>query len=590
MRKYISTLIILFIASEAFAQNINTPENFPDPNFRAAIEETMGVEPGGEFTADQAAQIKEIGCGNMGITDLTGLEFFTSLYEMWCNDNMITHIDFSPFPELNTLRCYNNQITELDFSNNPDFYFLNSSGNPLTKLDVTQNPNIISLFISDMQLTELDVSNVANLQYLDCGRNNLTKLDVSNNNKLYSFDCSYNQLTEIDVSNNTSLGTLYCSNNQLTDITSFVENRGLNKSDLVDIRNNHLDLDDPEIMDQIIQLQEKVGEAVYGKNYWGLVEFTSGLEYLPQVGSMMVEDIVDVVGAIRNGLNEHDMDMVMPFIAEDFTAEHSWDVNVRDAQQYKEGWENIFRAFPDEEFFEINTIAGDSIVFEEAAMQGTHMEEWGGLPPTGEKGDPWRYLNVWDYEGLTMKHLTMYGDMQTVMINAKVMLAPELPPLIPSFPIPAMEGTGLSPLEASIEMGDRWNDHDLIAWIKIFNDFVPNIYLSVPGMQLNLEEVAAVFEMNFTGFPDVHGDVVRKVDCGDGWILTESICHGTHTGPWFGIPPTGRTYEGLRVAQVERFYTDGSCIYSHTYYDNMTVLAQLGLLETSSNENWELYE
>jgi predicted ester cyclase len=86
-------------------------------------------------------------------------------------------------------------------------------------------------------------------------------------------------------------------------------------------------------------------------------------------------------------------------------------------------------------------------------------------------------------------------------------------------------------------------------------------------------------------------DTIRRVDLGDGWVLTESIFTGTQTGTWLGIPPTGRTYQGLKVGQIDRFNSDGLIVYSRAYYDNLSILAQLGVLGSqSSSKNWEMYK
>lgn len=52
MKRFVLIYIIVQCAIASFGQHINTPDNFPDPNFRAFVEEYMGVEPGGEFTAE----------------------------------------------------------------------------------------------------------------------------------------------------------------------------------------------------------------------------------------------------------------------------------------------------------------------------------------------------------------------------------------------------------------------------------------------------------------------------------------------------------------------------------------------------------
>ena len=91
MKSFISTFFVVFISSDALTQNINTPENFPDPNFRAAVEEFMGVEPGGEFTAAEAS-IKDgrLDCMLRDIKDMTGIELFPSLTVLYCNWNQLS--------------------------------------------------------------------------------------------------------------------------------------------------------------------------------------------------------------------------------------------------------------------------------------------------------------------------------------------------------------------------------------------------------------------------------------------------------------------------------------------------------------------
>lgn len=259
MVKYVEMLIVILLSSEALAQNINTPENFPDPIFRAVIERIMGVEPGGEFTADQAAQIKEIECGSWGITDLSGIQYFTGVDHLMCN---------------------NNNLTELDLSNNHELYFLRCFENQLTRLHIPNQPKFVALFAGGNQMTEIDISNAPALQFFDVSNNQFTELDVSNNPALLWIYCYGNQLTELDVSNNDNLEWLACGWNQLTSISSIVENKGLSKGNPVDVRYNNLDLNDPEIMETMIALQMRFGEPTFATTPFEYV--ASGFAYLPQ--------------------------------------------------------------------------------------------------------------------------------------------------------------------------------------------------------------------------------------------------------------------------------------------------------------------
>ena len=130
-----------------------------------------------------------------GISDLTGIEDFTDLTELFCT---------------------NNNLTSLDVSQNTTLIFLNLTDNQLTSLDVSQNTSLTQLWCDDNQLTSIDVSQNTSLTFLRCDWNQLTSLDVSQNTDLIYLYCGWNQLTSLDVSQSTNLTDLNCNDNQLT--------------------------------------------------------------------------------------------------------------------------------------------------------------------------------------------------------------------------------------------------------------------------------------------------------------------------------------------------------------------------------------
>jgi len=132
-----------------------------------------------------------------GISDLTGIEDFTDLTELFC--------------------AYN-QLTSIDVSQNTTLSFLNLTGNQLTSLDVSQNTALTQLWCDDNQLTSLGVSQNISLTFLRCDWNQLTILDVSQNTDLTYLYCGWNQLTILDVSQSTDLTDLNCNDNQLTSL------------------------------------------------------------------------------------------------------------------------------------------------------------------------------------------------------------------------------------------------------------------------------------------------------------------------------------------------------------------------------------
>lgn len=75
-------------------------------------------------------------------------------------------------------------------------------------------------------------------------------------------------------------------------------------------------------------------------------------------------------------------------------------------------------------------------------------------------------------------------------------------------------------------------------------------------------------------FEDQLVEIVKLHDAGD-TVLMEAVVRGTHTGPYRGLPPTGRRYElpflGVFVFQ------DDALICERVYFDANTLLQQLGV-------------
>ncbi len=225
---------------------INTPENFPDPNFLNRVESFMG----GDFTEAQAAvKTGALYCQGYNIRSLIGIEYFTSIHDLYCGDNQLTSLDVSNNTALEKLWCFDNQLTSLDVSNN-------------TALE--------SLYCHENQLTNLDVSNNTALIDLRCHVNQLTSLDISNNTALEYLVCSQNQLTSLDVSNNTALRYFWCEGNQLTEISSLVSNSGIGSGDEVDVSYNNLTCDD---WDDILILKNRIGAGFVYSPQNGLYPF-----------------------------------------------------------------------------------------------------------------------------------------------------------------------------------------------------------------------------------------------------------------------------------------------------------------------------
>ena len=209
--------------------------NFPDANFRTVVKK-FDTNQDSSLSDTEIAAVKKINCSNKGITNLKGIEYFTSLNILRCTDNQLTALDVSENTALTKLNCCFNKLTALDVSKNTALTILECNANRLTALDVSKNTALTELNCSVNKLTALDVSKNTALTELYCNDNQLTSLDVSKNTALISLSCVCNQLTSLDVSKNTALQILNCNYNQLT-VLDVSKNTAL--TDL-ECRNNQL--------------------------------------------------------------------------------------------------------------------------------------------------------------------------------------------------------------------------------------------------------------------------------------------------------------------------------------------------------------
>lgn len=210
--------------------------NFPDEIFREYLN-NYDLDNNGQLSVDEIQGVESIMVAQMGITDLTGLEYFNNLTtlvcygnqlnsldvsqnvllkNLMCNGNQISSLDVSQNVELIALVCYENQLSSLDVSQNVDLKDLVCYENQLSSLDVSHNEALAVLICHENQLSSLDVSRNLNLERLICFGNQLSSLDVRRNTALEELQCGSNQLSSLDVSRNTSLTTLTCMDNQIS--------------------------------------------------------------------------------------------------------------------------------------------------------------------------------------------------------------------------------------------------------------------------------------------------------------------------------------------------------------------------------------
>ena len=227
-----------------------------------------------------------------------------------------------------------------------------------------------------------------------------------------------------------------------------------------------------------------------------------------------------------------------------------------------------------------NALTSGNILATEYLITGTHMKEWAGIPASWNKV-VLPHLSIYEYEGDKVKKVKKefsYMDNVTLFVQYGVMPPVELPSLVPSFTPPDPEPTGLSPAEAAEELIARFNTHDLSHFIKMVQQDAEIQFMPL-GVPVDRNGFLALAEYFLLGFSDLAGDIVRAIDMGDGWVVTQDVYAGTHDGPYMGVPATGLPSQ-TRAAGVMHFDADGLLTDYHLYYDSLKALMDIGAIPT----------
>lgn len=198
--------------------NTNITSKFTDLSFRLYIYNKIGKSILQPILYSDVKNITALNIQNKWITNLNGIEYFTSLTKLSVNYSLITNLDLSSNIELAELNVDNNYVKSLNLSYNSRLTSLSSGNNELTALDLSKNKRLTSLNVSENYLANLDVSKNSKLTNLNCNSNKISSLDVSNNKDLNNLNCGYNKIASLNITRNTVLTNLDVSSNQLTSL------------------------------------------------------------------------------------------------------------------------------------------------------------------------------------------------------------------------------------------------------------------------------------------------------------------------------------------------------------------------------------
>ena len=107
---------------------------FPDKIFRKYIARNLDTDGNGALSGNELLSVNKLIIDNADISDLTGIELFTNLKELYCAGNQLTSLNLSKNTGLEMVVCSDNQLTSLDVSNNKSLSYLNCANNRLESL------------------------------------------------------------------------------------------------------------------------------------------------------------------------------------------------------------------------------------------------------------------------------------------------------------------------------------------------------------------------------------------------------------------------------------------------------------------------
>ena len=123
------SLAVLLVSLAARADVAINATNFPDAIFRSYL---MGQYPSGTITTAQLNARDTLNLAYKGISNMTGVQYFT---------------------QLKRLDLYSNNLTSIDVSANTKLVYLNLGYNKLTSINVDNNTVLQELYLQNNQIS-----------------------------------------------------------------------------------------------------------------------------------------------------------------------------------------------------------------------------------------------------------------------------------------------------------------------------------------------------------------------------------------------------------------------------------------------------
>ena len=120
---------------------------------------------------------------------------------------------------------------------------------------------------------------------------------------------------------------------------------------------------------------------------------------------------------------------------------------------------------------------------------------------------------------------------------------------------------------------DAWNKHDAQAIIAIFTD--NGTYQDPVVGLISIQAIDGYTKGLWEAFPDLSFTIITKAEAGNGMVAAQWLMLGTNSGPFMGLPPTGRKVSVKGADFLE--FKDGKIKSLIGYFDPKATPFQLGM-------------
>lgn len=261
-----AVMVPKFIAS----QNINTPRNFPDEEFRRNMEAYVNVIPGTPYSARNAyeASIEAHVFDIYGeayinvkrwrnIQSLKGIEYFSGFKLFGCGYVSIKEVvDLSTLLQLKQIRISESKLPGIILPNTKTLIEINVFESPLSHIDISVAPNLNKLWLFRTSIQFINLNHNTQLQQLLLPDNQIETIDLTANTNIKFILFTKNPLTEIILPISTPLEVLHLNH---TELNSIPELRPFTTLRSVDLRGIPIHEKD---WDMIYSLEESIGKEV----------------------------------------------------------------------------------------------------------------------------------------------------------------------------------------------------------------------------------------------------------------------------------------------------------------------------------------